>query len=100
MAAKDINDLQEQVNWHWRNTMRPVRFFNFDARAAIPFLLLIPYFRFITVGFAVFVTLIFWMLERNGLTFASALRRLRRWVLGENRPALLTMRRRKFQDFG
>ena len=43
--AKHIAELQEQVNWHWRNSMRPVRFFNFDVKAAIPLFFLLFYAR-------------------------------------------------------
>ena len=48
MANKEIEAIQDQVNWHWRNSMRPVRFFAFDARAAFPFFLLLLYARLIT----------------------------------------------------
>ncbi len=100
MAANDLNDLQEKVNWHWRNTMRPVRFFGLDARAAIPFLFLLPYFRTSTVILATICTFIFWVVERRGLTFMAAMRTLRSWILGTKRPALITLRRRKFRDYG
>ncbi len=33
-AAEELENLQEKMNWHWRNSMRVVRFFAFDARAA------------------------------------------------------------------
>jgi hypothetical protein len=36
---------EEKVNWHWRNSMRPVRFFGLDARASMPFFVLLVYFR-------------------------------------------------------
>ena len=28
-------DYETEMDYHWRNTMKPVRFFMFDARAAI-----------------------------------------------------------------
>lgn len=92
--------VEEKTNWHWRNSMRPVRFFNIDARAAIPFLLLLVYFRPITLFLAFLSTIIFIALEKRGLTFPSALRALRSWINGQHRPAWPAVRRRKFVDYG
>ena len=44
MVGEELDTLQEKVNWHWRNTMRPVRFLAFDARAALPLPLLLVHF--------------------------------------------------------
>ena len=96
--ADDTND--EKANWHWRNTMRPVQFFNIDARAAIPFLLLLVYFRPITLFLAISSTILFVALEKRGLTFPSALRAFRSWLNGQKRPAWTAARRRKFLDHG
>ena len=90
----------EQVNWHWRNSMRPVQFFGVDARAAVPFLVLLFYFRITTLVFAILSTFIFIALEKRGLTFPSALRSLRSWFNGQYRPAWVAIRTRKFKDFG
>ena len=97
-SAEDTEE--ERANWHWRNSMRPARFFAFDARAAIPFFVLIFYFRPVTLALATLSTIIFSILEKKGLTFPSALRSLRTWLNGEKRPAWLTMRRRRFVDYG
>ena len=96
--ADDTND--EKMNWHWRNTMRPVQFFSIDARAAIPFLLLLVYFRPITLFLAISSTVLFIALEKRGLTFPSALRSFRSWINGQKRPAWTAVRRRKFIDHG
>jgi len=93
-------DASEQVNWHWRNTMRPLRFFQMDSRAALPYLLLLPYARTITLVFCVLSTVLFLVLEKHGLTFPAALRALRSSLVGEKRNALSRIRRRKFRDFG
>lgn len=90
----------EKANWHWRNTMRPVRFFGLDARAAIPFCALLLYFRPITLFIAFISTIVFYTLERKGLTFPSALRSFRVWLLGPDRYAWLPPKHRKFRDFG
>lgn len=92
--------IEERANWHWRNSMRPVQFFTVDARAAIPFCLLLVYARPVTLFLAVVSTIIFMALEKRGLTFPSAIRNFRSWFNGPKRPAWVSMRRRKFVDFG
>ena len=91
---------EERANWHWRNTMRPVRFFGLDARAAIPFCVLLFYFRPVTLALAIVITTIFVILERRGLTFPSALRAFRSWFVGQKRPAWITLRKRRMRDYG
>ncbi len=86
--------------WHWRNTMKPARFFQFDARVSFFIILLLVHARLWTLGLMCTVMTIFWLLERKGLTFPSALRALRLWIIGNNRPAWLYFRRRKFLDTG
>ncbi len=99
--AQSIEEIQEERrNWHWRNSMRPVRFLNLDARAAMPFFLLIFYLRPVTLVITLISTFTFMQLERRGLTFPAAMRALRSWVVGKNRPAWLSMRRRKMRDYG
>lgn len=96
--AEDTVDAKQ--DWHWRNSMRPVRFFMMDARAAIPFIFLLVYFRPITIFIAVVSTTVFYMMERQGRTFPSALRAFRSWLNGQQRPAWTSMRRRRFIDHG
>lgn len=91
---------EERVNWHWRNSMRPVRFFGLDARAALPFFVLLFYFRAITFFLTIVITLTFVFLERRGLSFDSALRAFRTWMLGQKRPGWLSFHRKKMIDFG
>ena len=92
--------LEEKANWHWRNTMRPVRFFALDARAVIPYLVLLVYARPITIFLTVCSTALFLMLEKRGLNFGSAIRAFRSWLAGQKRPAWVSMRRRRMVDFG
>lgn len=92
--------IEEKVSWHWRNSMRPVRFFNIDARAALPFCLLLVYFRPITIFLTVVSTILFIALEKRGLTFPSALRAFRSWVNGQSRPGWVIRRHRKLVDYG
>jgi len=49
--------------------MRPVRFFNIDARAAIPFCVLLVYFRPITLFLTFSSTIVFIALEKRGQRF-------------------------------
>jgi intracellular multiplication protein IcmT len=101
MVTKAVKESEiEQANWHWRNTMRTVRFFNLDARAALPFFILLVYARPITLFLTLLITAVFWFLERKGLSFPSALRALRVWLIGERRPAWITYRRRRMHDYG
>jgi intracellular multiplication protein IcmT len=101
MSAQTQEDVQiEKRNWHWRNSMRPVRFFGLDARAAIPFFILLFYFRPITIFMTIVLTSIFSYLERKGLTFPSALRAFRSWFMGQRRPGWYWMRKRKMVDYG
>ena len=99
-AGKQIADLQEQLNWHWRNSMRPIRFFGLDARAAFPFIFLLPYARTVTLVFALLVVAFFVFLEKRGLSFPAAMRASRTLIFGEFRPALMSFRHRKLKDFG
>jgi len=92
--------LEERAHWHWRNSMRPVRFFGLDARAAIPFCILLFYARWITLFLTVVLTIVFVLLERKGLTFPSALRSFRSWLLGPKRPGWAAYNRKRMIDFG
>lgn len=90
----------EEANWHWRNTMRTVRFFNLDARASLPFLVLLVYARWSTLFVCLVVTLVFRLLETKGMTFPAALRSLRVWFIGNDRPAWISFRTRRMRDYG
>lgn len=98
--ANQILDLQEQVNWHWRNSMRPVRFFNFDVKAIIPFCFLLFYARWSTLIIAILVTVFFYALEKRGMSFDAAMRSVRVIIFGSYRPGLNKFRHRKLKDYG
>ncbi len=98
--AQQIENLQEQLNWHWRNSMRTVRFFAFDSRSALPVPLLLVYFRPSTLLLLLVTLLVFRYLERKGLTVPAAIRNLRSWSSGENRPGYVGVEYRKFVDYG
>lgn len=90
----------QQQQWHWRNTMKPVRFFQFDARAGFFVVLLLVHARLWTLCLLIGVFLVFYLLERKGLSFSSALRAFRVWIIGPYRPAWIWTRRRKLLDTG
>ncbi|MFK7838995.1 MAG: IcmT/TraK family protein [Bdellovibrionales bacterium] len=98
--AQEIDNIQEKLNWHWRNTMQTVRFFAFDARAALPLPLLLVYFRWSTLILMLGTLFFFRFLEQKGLTVPSAIRSFRSWFVGANRPGWDGIRRKKFNDFG
>ena len=95
----DDNEVEKQL-WHWRNTMRPVRFFNLDARASFPFAILLVYARPITFILTLAILGIFYFFERQGLTTPSAMRAFRVWIIGNDRPAWFSIRHRKMRDYG
>lgn len=97
-ALDDTADAK--ANAHWRNSMLPARFFAFDARAGIAFFALLVYARWITLFITIVSTFLFWFLEKRGLTFPSAIRAFRLWLVGQNRPAWIKLRHRKMVDYG
>lgn len=99
--AQEIENIQDKLNWHWRNSMRPVRFFQIDARAA--FACIIIFFNLFSWKawlLVISVFMFFYFLERKGLTFPAALRNIRLWLIGMERPGLLSSQRKNFIDFG
>lgn len=86
--------------WHWRNSMKPARFFKVDARAAGAWILVLVHFRKWTILLAILFNILFILLERRGLTFSASLRAFRSWIIGEHRPGLVWTSRRKFKDTG
>lgn len=99
MGAKEDTE-HEKRNWHWRNSMRPVRFFRLDARATIIYFGLMPFWAHPWAWlFMITNTILFMFLESRGLTFPAAIRRGRAWLFGEKRDAWLSMRRRKLIDY-
>ena len=88
------------ADWHWRNTMKPVRFFALDARAVLPLLFCFLPFRLWKLPIGIAFTILFLLLERRGLTFPAALRAGRRWLVGHKRPAIIASARRTMTDFG
>ena len=87
--------------FHWRNSMRPLRFFAFDAKVCIFLIALLFYPRYITLGAFVAAMVLFSALEQRGLLFDPALRAFRTWLYGARRPGWMWFRKkRKMIDYG
>jgi intracellular multiplication protein IcmT len=71
-----------------------------DARAFLAILLFLIHARLWTFILAIVVMLVFWFLERRGLTFEASLRAFRSWSLGRNRPANQRRAIRRWIDYG
>ncbi len=97
--ADQLDNLNEKVNWHWRNSMRVVRFLAFDARAAAPLPLLLVYARTSTLILTIITLMTFRYMENKGLTVPAAMRSLRAWIIGKNRPGWSSAYHRKFIDY-
>ncbi|MEZ0260128.1 MAG: IcmT/TraK family protein [Alphaproteobacteria bacterium] len=103
MSGTPQEPIQVQVNakpWHWRNTMKTVRFFIFDARAGFFVVLVLVHARLWTLCLMLLIMAFFWLLERKQLTFPAALRAIRVWFIGPKRPGWIWHRRRKLDDTG
>ncbi|MGB4102280.1 MAG: IcmT/TraK family protein [Alphaproteobacteria bacterium] len=85
---------------HWRNSQRVPRFFIFDARAFIALMLFMVHIALWTFALSIIAIFAFWTFERFGLTFEAALRAIRSWILGRDRPALGRLSYRRWSDFG
>jgi intracellular multiplication protein IcmT len=84
---------------HWRNSMKPARFFFMDARAAVPFVFTLLHLRWYTMLMALFTTLIFYLLEQRGMSFDAALRGFRVWFVGRKRPNIKHSDRHRMVDY-
>jgi intracellular multiplication protein IcmT len=84
---------------HWRNSMKPARFFFLDARAAVPFVIMLLHLRLWTMIVATLTTMAFYILEQRGMNFAAALRGLRVWFVGCKRPNIKTSDRHRTVDY-
>jgi hypothetical protein len=84
----------------WRDTARPARFWGLDARASFPLVLSILKVSKLTFGLAFVCVLIFWFVEKWGMTFPSSLRALRSWIASPHRPAVPDWTKRRRVDYG
>ena len=88
------------MDLHWRNTQKTPRFFMLDARSVSAILACMVYLRVWTLVLAVMTMAMFYVFERMGLSFASAIRAVRCYILGRDRPANHRRSIRRYVDFG
>jgi intracellular multiplication protein IcmT len=88
------------MDTHWRNTMKPARFFALDAFSVFPFMLVLIHVRLWTIILAAVVTTVFWISERMGLRLLPALRAVRAWFVAPVRPAQAYQLNRRMADLG
>lgn len=79
----------------WRFTGKPVQLLIFDARACVPLLAFVVYWSWTTFYIAVIGTLFFGTISWFGLTLPAVIRVVRRWLVGNRRPAVPAWRRRR-----
>ena len=72
----------------WRDTIRSPRLLVFDARLIFFCALIVFHLRIWTVVALLVGVMVFWLIERAGLRFPSALRALRSRLAGATRPAM------------
>lgn len=84
----------------WRVTMMPARFVVFDARMVIFVALFLLHVRIWTLCVLVVACILFFLLERRGLTLPAALRLTRAFLAGSRRPAIQDAARRGRIWFG
>lgn len=81
--------------------MQVVRFFAFDSRSALPVVLILFNLLDWRVWLLFFINLaVFRYLEQRGLTVPAAIRNFRAWVVGKERPGLVGLEHKSFQDYG
>lgn len=85
---------------YWRDSQRSARFFIFDAKASFAIILFLFHARLWTFLFALAVMIFFWLLERKGLNFTTALRVGRSFLIGKYRPKQSKIEKTKMKDFG
>lgn len=98
--VKELENLEAKLNWHWRDSMRTIRFLSFDGRVAFLIPVWLLYLRWSTIIISFMVFYIFRFLENKGLSFPSALRAFRSWIIGRERPGHLSANRHRFIDTG
>jgi len=84
---------------YWRNSFKYPRFFFLDARVAVFFLLFLLHIRIWTLIIMILVFAVFYMMERYGINFSSALRGARSYLTGKIRPPLSEDKSRKPIDY-
>ena len=83
----------------WRDSMRPVRFYAFDARLLVLLVAWVFFPSWWTTAVVVGAAIGFRIAEGRGYRLRAAMRALRVWSAGERR-AVFAQRAHRFTDFG
>ncbi len=83
----------------WRDTMRPVRIYAFDARLLLLLGFWVLWPAWSTTALLVGAIVGLRIAEARGYRLSAAVRAIRSWSAG-SRPALYASRERRFVDFG
>jgi intracellular multiplication protein IcmT len=79
----------------WRNSGLPVRVLMLDARACLPILCFVIKWSWLTFYIALTGVVFFSVISFLGLTLPAALRLVRRLLVGSERPAVPSWKRRR-----
>ena len=84
----------------WRECSKPARFFMVDARIAPALLITLVWVRWYTVIPTILLVLLVWYAEKRlDMDVASALRAVRSWFAGPDRPARSVLKQRSVVDY-
>jgi hypothetical protein len=85
---------------NWRDTYKPARFFMVDARIAPALLITLVWVRWYTVIPTIILIGLVWYAEKRlDMDVASALRSVRSWFAGSDRPARSVLKQRSVVDY-
>lgn len=85
---------------NWRDTYKPARFLMVDAMVSPLLLGTLLWVRWYTVIPTVIIVALVWYAERRrDMGIASALRGVRSWIAGSDRPARGVIRQRAMVDY-
>jgi intracellular multiplication protein IcmT len=83
-----------------KDTQRTVKIFGIDGRAILLFTLAAMHFRWWTVTLCIVGVVALVIADRRGLKVPSALRAIRAWLAGDERPAILPWKKRRRVNYG
>lgn len=80
---------QPSPDSHWRDSAREAKFFFFDAKASVPFLLFLLHIKLWTFILAAITMAFFTILNRYGFSMAVFLRLVRSILAGRRKISIL-----------
>lgn len=77
--------MKTKINAHWRDSVRPVRFFIWDGKTAFPMLIFLLYMKWETFIIAILTMIFFSFLNRYGFSLEVFWRFLRNLIVGTHK---------------